>query len=492
MLVAMPVSAAAGFAVLRKWEVWLPAAALGGLIYGFSPYMVGQQLAHVELLLVPLPPLIAWTVASVLQRKGSPRRLGIRLGLLVAAQYLISPEVLAVTVVLTIVAVLFAAVRHRSQAVEVARGVWRPAVLAVVTAGVILAYPVWMMLAGPGHVTGSTWPAVNPYHNDLFSFGVPGPLQRVSLGLRSVGSRIAGPPGATEAGGYIGIPLLLVSALLGWRSRRSPRMQMAVGLLIVSAVLSLGPHLAIDGRTTTIPLPFLLLVHLPVFNDIIPVRISLEMFTCLAALVAFGLDDLRTDVGVRNSNVATVVTLAVAVVTLLPVWPPQGPYVQRPPTTLPAAIRRAIPDSTTLTYPYASLDAMGPMFWQAEDGFRFNLLGGYAYHPGPYGPDLYPGKMSPGTMQQFLASQGGFDVYGPPLTVTPALVSSAEVTLAQADVHAVIVDRAFPGSAPVVRLFSRALGPATLSAGGFSLWTALRLTAPLRPSRSACPPEERA
>ena len=40
-VLAMPVSASAAFVVLRKWQVWLPAAALGGLIYGFSPYMVG-------------------------------------------------------------------------------------------------------------------------------------------------------------------------------------------------------------------------------------------------------------------------------------------------------------------------------------------------------------------------------------------------------------------------------------------------------------------
>ena len=49
MILAMPASATAAFVVLRKWRVWLPAAALGGLIYGFSPYAVGQALGHVVL-----------------------------------------------------------------------------------------------------------------------------------------------------------------------------------------------------------------------------------------------------------------------------------------------------------------------------------------------------------------------------------------------------------------------------------------------------------
>ena len=77
MVLAMPISAGATFVVLRKWQVWSPAAALGGLIYGFSPYMVGQSLSHVVLIFLPLPPVIALTVVSILQRRGSPHRLGV-------------------------------------------------------------------------------------------------------------------------------------------------------------------------------------------------------------------------------------------------------------------------------------------------------------------------------------------------------------------------------------------------------------------------------
>jgi peptidoglycan/LPS O-acetylase OafA/YrhL len=105
----MPVSATAAFVVLRRWQVWSPAAALGGLLYGFSPYMVGQSRDHIELIFVPLPPFIALTVVSILQRRGSPLRLGIQLGLLVTAQYLISPEITAIVGVLTVAAVVFTA-----------------------------------------------------------------------------------------------------------------------------------------------------------------------------------------------------------------------------------------------------------------------------------------------------------------------------------------------------------------------------------------------
>ena len=95
MGLAMPLSATAAFIVLRKWQVWLPAAAIGGLVYGFSPYMVGQALGHVQMLFVPVLPFIAWTLVSIVRGSGSPMRLGLQLGLLIVAQYMIFVDVLA-------------------------------------------------------------------------------------------------------------------------------------------------------------------------------------------------------------------------------------------------------------------------------------------------------------------------------------------------------------------------------------------------------------
>ena len=493
MLLAMPVSATAAFVVLRKWHVWGPAAAIGGLIYGFSPYMVGQSLDHVELIFVPLPPFIALTVASILQRRSSPRRLGIRLGLLVAAQYLISPEVLAVVSIFTILAVACVALRRRANLPEVVRKVWKPAGIAVAVSALLVAYPVWMMIAGPQHFTGSTWPAMNPYHNDLLSFVVPGPLQRVSLGMRGLGTLLAFGSGVPEAGGYIGVPLLILGGIFAWRSRRSARMQLAVFLLLCAMVLTLGPYLVVDGRLTHVPLPFLLLNHIPLLNDIVPSRICFEVGACLAALIAFGLDDMhraptrskknssvrRQWARGRGSVIFAGMTLVILVATQLPQWPRQSQYVARPPAVLPTSIKRAVPvgDPVAITYPYATTYTMQPMLWQVEDGFKFRLLGGYAYHPNSSGrPSLAPSVMSPSGLQQFLAGQDPltvfayFKTYGRPLPVTPELVATTRATLSKYDVGLVIVDRSVPGSGPVMRLFNDALGPPKLSTGHFSLW----------------------
>ena len=56
MVLAMPISATAAFLVLMKWKTWLPAAAVGGPTYGFSPYMIGQALGILSPVLCPAPP----------------------------------------------------------------------------------------------------------------------------------------------------------------------------------------------------------------------------------------------------------------------------------------------------------------------------------------------------------------------------------------------------------------------------------------------------
>jgi hypothetical protein len=469
MLTAMPLSATAAFMVLRKWQVWTPAAAIGGLFYGFSPYMVASATGHPNLLFLPLPPLIVSALVSIVRRRGSPRRLGIQLGLLVTAQYLISPEVLGILAILAIPAVASVVIRHP----EIARGMAKPVGVSVAVAAVLLAYPVWMMVAGPQHFTGRPWPAANPWHNDLLSFVVPGPLQRVSLGMRSTGIRLIASGLGSAALGYIGVPVLVIAGFLAWRSRSSSRMKIASALLVAAGVLTLGSHLAFNGRLTHIPLPFLALDHVPLLQDILPLRINFAVAACVAAVIAFGLDDInRCDQPLRRrSSILAVVTLLVSVATQLPMWPPQGPYVPPPAVALPPSLRLPGGDPVTITYPYATYPKVQPMLWQAQAGFNFRLLGGYAYRPTSSGaPAAIPSVMSPPGLQQFLAAQEGADNFGPPLRVSPKLVTTARATLARYDVRVVIVDRSMSGSGPVMELFKEALGPPKRSVGQFTMW----------------------
>lgn len=501
MVLAMPVSAAAAFLVLRRWSVWGPAAALGGAIYGFSPYMVSQGLGHVELIFLPVPPLIALTIEAILHRRGNPRWLGIQLGALIWAQYLISPEVMADVALLSIAALVCIAVGNHAAWRTMARDALEPLTIAIGVVAVALAYPLWMLLAGPQRYAG-TFAALNADHYDLLSFVIPGRMQRVSFGLPSQwgGALNTNPYVQIEAGGYIGIPLLLVAAVLAWRSRHRARMQLTVVLLAVSGVLSLGSSLYVAGKATHIPLPFVVFEHLPMLNNIQPGRISFATNAFLAAAIAFGLDDwhlrqprARRGLGLGGrsrlsaAGLLAAVTLVALVVSHLPSWP----YVTPSTSALPAGVEQAIPprDPVTLTYPYPPV--LQPLLWQSADDYGFSLLGGYARHSNDQrsglsigaGLSASPIPMNPPELQRFLLLIDFLSSYGtspsaqiPEAPITPRLQKATRTALLRYRVQVVLVDRTSGGALHVMKLFHDVLGPPNDRLNSYSLWVHVQRT----------------
>src|SRR5882724_1980447 len=124
---AFPLSALSAYLLLRRWIRWRPAAFAGGLLYGFSPYLAAQGLGHLNLAFVPLPPLIFLVLCQIAAPgPGSgPRKpwaWGAALALLCVAQFFVSIEVLASTVIIGVTGLLAAAVVHR----DGARERWKP------------------------------------------------------------------------------------------------------------------------------------------------------------------------------------------------------------------------------------------------------------------------------------------------------------------------------------------------------------------------------
>ena len=276
---------------------------------------------------------------------------------------------------------------------------------------------------------------------------------------------------STEFGGYIGIGVLALTGVLVWRSRRSPGMQLATVLFLGAAILSLGPYLVIDARSTHVPLPFLVLAHLPLVENILPNRFSLAVSACLAAMIGFGLDDMhrhRPAPKWLTSRVFAGALGVALVVTQLPQWP----YSTTPESTLPAHTTDFLTrDPVTITYPFATGLTPQALEWQMENRYAFRLLGGYAHVTNPKG-DLVtaPSLMDPPGLQTFLTAQAGVDLYGPPPPLGRELVSATRSALSRYGVDMVIVDRSEPGSGPVMKLFEQTLGAATFSSSQFSLW----------------------
>lgn len=480
VLAAMPASAAAAYLVLRRWQVWEPAAAFGGLMYGYSPYMVDQGAVHLHLTFVPLPPVILSLLAHVIAcpdvSSSVRRRRIIWLAAAAAGQYLISPEVLAMTGVVGLAALLFVWVRWASisprGAVDRRRGIAELVMAGGVSAAAV-AYPVWLQFFGPLHYRGTVWPVRNSWYADLAAMVAPSHWQAIKPFLATQGNTLSQIT-RDETTAYIGIGVLLVGAFLAGRAQQSAAVRLAAWCTLVSLILSLGPVLVVDGRTMGFPMPFRLLATIPLFSSILPVRFALFTGAGLAAVTAFAMSFLHAQASAdgRPSRRWLMKPLAVAgfvTVTWLPAWPYAAGATTLPPKSL-SGLSGRVP--LLLTYPYPSEAGDQALVWQAARDFSFRVLGGYAYRAEPSGkPTLLPPLLRPAGIQEWLVGeQTGFGRLYPKPPAYGDVLGEVKPFIAMNRVDGVLVDTAQPKGLQVEGLFHRALGAPSADAGPFVLW----------------------
>lgn len=506
-------SAWAALWVLRRWALSLGAAFVGGLFYGFSPYLIGQGAGHVNLAFVPLLPVLVYLCSELLRgRSARPRRTALILGVVAAAQFLISAEILADSAVLTVISVVLLALVHP-------RGIWRNARRAVrATAWALASFvplaaaELWALLFGAQHITGKVSPEVAKglVRADLLAPVVPDRLMRVgSAGAIREGSTFV-MGNLLENGSYLGVPLLLVVVGLVVWARRDRRVIFAAAMAVVAFVLSLGNTLTVDGRATSFALPFRLLMQLPQFANITAARFSAFTDLALAGVLGFGLDLLwRRDglgrAGERADEAAAelaphptrgrpwrgVLAFGIVAAALVPLVP-RVPYPVSA-TSVPAFFTSSavdvIPaDGLVLAYPYPYSPTDQAMLWQADAGFRFSLLGGYALAPSPHGGGTYnPPSPVPASLRQFFRSGlSARPVTFSQLFVDPHAVETAACSFFRADhVSAVVIDpdlsmpiiwvqritvRTRPDAGLALQLMRTITGEAPRSSGGVDLW----------------------
>jgi hypothetical protein len=409
LMLAMATSATACYALARRFTTWRPAAFFAGILYGFSPYMVGQGLYHLNLLFVPLPPLMFLVLYELLiVQRGRPERWGALLALLVCAQFFISSEVLAETAVIGVVAVVVLVVLHPGAVAARARHAAVGLAVAVAISAVVLVGPVLYALHGPGHVTGP----INPYpaqvnRADLLGAVVPNLDQRFApASLVQIGNRFAANP--PENGSYLGIPLLVVLAAFTVALRRVGLVSFCAVMVAAAYLLSLGARLIVSGSPSTaltsgLLLPGAIFDHIPLLDSGAPARLSLFVALFAGLILAVGLDHLRQAAaesrrGMSSSRsrhaaprssrpvVATALAAAVGIgvlIPLVPSWPYPVNAVDTPAYFTTDGVDAVPAGSAALLYPYpaAGVDDALPMLWQATAKMRFKTPGGYFLVP---------------------------------------------------------------------------------------------------------------
>jgi len=364
------------------------AAAVGGAFCGFAPGIVSQANGHPNIATQVLVPIILWRGLR-LREQGRVLRNGIILGLLIAYQAFINEEILLFTALGSGLFVLVWALHDRAEARRLAGTFFKGVGVAALTAGVLLAYPLYIQFFGLQSYHG-LWSEAENFGADLRSF-VSFPGQSLA-GSWHEAARLAQNP--AEENAFFGWPLVVLSVVLATIFRQRIVVRAAVVAGGVLGLLSVGSRLRINGAMTNLPGPYAILEPLPLFDSVITTRLALFLIPVIALLIAVWIDATQTDVRGSREQVfrGRLVAIGLVVAALLPIAPTPLPTKQRTPTPeffTSGVWRQYVPeDRTVVAVPVTSFkNAMEGMQWAADQRLDFRLAGGYFLRPGQRYPD---------------------------------------------------------------------------------------------------------
>jgi len=367
------------------------AAAVGGLFAGFAPGFISHANGHLNWTAGWVAPVVIWWVLK-LRQPGKWLRNGAVLGVLLAIGFSIAAEGLFFVALASMVFVV---------AWSLSRATWAearaatPTVLAAlvvtaVVAGALLAYPLYMHFAGPGTFSGTGFNQRH-YVEDVASY--------VGFASRSLAGWAGLDNGdlasnSTEQTSFFGVPLMvfLVFVIGALWSEAAPGRRATLRALFIVGVffmlLSWGPRLNFLNYETSIPLPYAILMRLPLFNSALPARYSLVVVGVIAILLALAADRVLSSERMSiRAQTTWAAGFAVALVPLFPMPLLSAERAPEPQFIADGTWQRYVSDGGVISaLPLAWTGAADGQRWQAYTMARgkaqFKIPDGYFLGPG--------------------------------------------------------------------------------------------------------------
>ncbi|MEI6687972.1 MAG: hypothetical protein WCN97_01280 [Thermoleophilia bacterium] len=405
LAIAAPALAAWGaYLLCRHLTRSALAAIIGGWVFGFSSYMLGETLNHVNLALVWALPLIVLVVIRLIERSIRPVRGMLALGALIAMQFLTFTEIAATATLVGTLTLLFALALGPT---ELRRRILQAIPWVAAAYGIAIAIASPLLLAALLHRN----PIDERIRPDLFPLDLKNLVMPTAItwagGQRFQDASLQFVGNLTEQLGYLG-PVLIIAAVGGVLRWRQERWVWVVTFgVLLSIVLALGAHLTISGDPYWV-MPWQLLTHLPLIKLALPTRVVVFAWLGISVLVAlFIVPREREEPGLVALRL---VVVGIALICLLPV--PRSDLwrtdMATPPGIASGAATAEIPDdAVVLILPY-SFRGDG-MYWQALARMRYRMAGGYSaavlpaeYLPFPVVYGFYSDQLPANPRQELL------------------------------------------------------------------------------------------
>jgi hypothetical protein len=434
-----------GFLAAQRFVDRPAACFVAGLVYGFSPALIAQAMAHPHVMVSLFPPIALILGHEILVRRHMhPAAAGALAGVAAALQLLTGEELLAVTLVVAAIGVALLALLHREEVRAVLPYAAKAAGAALLVFAIVAAYPLGFQFLGPQVVFGNVQPP-DVYVSDFLAFILPANF------IHFTGN-------TAENDAYVGLPLLVLFAgglVVGWRSVAIRW----IGLMtLLVAVLSLGPHLHVNGNVTQVFLPWAAVASLPLMGSALPARLMAIGFLGIAVVVAWMCT--RAITATQPWRIATGVVLLAGLAAIAPSLPYPSAPAAVPSFFRPGGgVAQIPPGSVVLVTPFSSHESTDAMYWQAVANYRFRMPEGDAFTPGPYlGPH-------PSFIQATLDELDA----GHTVAVTPDVRTMALADLKAFGVTTIVAGPS-RGQSAIVSFLTEVEGAAPVEDGGVKVW----------------------
>lgn len=459
LVTAAPVLASVtGFWWLRRHTGRPGGAMLGGLIIGFNPYMAGHMLGHLNLTFVAAVPVMLMLCEDLLWRRPRrQRRTAVYLGLVTAAQAGISEELILITAIGMLLALIVAAALNWTALSAALRSSWRAFALAVM---------VFVLVAAPLLVDQLFLSAHVPLHAGIYRADVGDYLVPLHRQLIDPNRPHLTYLGGAEDGVYLGALLIAVLVTgVALTVARDRAVRVAALTLSVLVLLTFG-----DSGPGGIAMPWRLFSRLPLLTSVLPARFSFVSWLLIAWLVSRWIDQLRRRPDEQRGRVTAwrglaLLGVALALVPVVPRMVSAGPVPTPVAFFTSGQVRSALHEGApVLLLPTAGPGDVTGMYYQQQADFRFSQPGGYAlraaHDNAAYGPP-----------DSALIRLTVRDASGAVLAADPDAILAGRRQLSAQHYQAIIVVRAAPDAARLAALAQLLAGGAPdQSVGGVWIW----------------------
>ena len=405
-LLAAPLNAFCAFLLLKHLYKNNAAAFLGGYVFGFSSYVMGQLLGRLNLDFVCLIPLAVLFFVMHIKNEINKYYFIAIMAIIIFLEAGISTEILATATLFGFTSIILFLIFENGLRKKI---LFSSLYLAAsyLVAAILLSPFIYFLIKGFPDIPKFINVSPTTYSSDLLNYIIPTPITRVGRSVFSnIASRFTG--NYSEEGAYIGFPLLLLTAL-SFRGYVTDKKRAGIPLFIIFIIViafSFGPYLHVNGVNTHIKMPWTFFTHVPLIRGADPTRFTNYASLIVAIVIGFWLSAEKAP---KKKYIATLASIFF----IIPNTSMYNWGSQRTPSVF--SKHKMLKGANVIVLPFAY---NGPsMFWQLESGMKFNMVGGYVgtFAPPPFRrlqvtSDLFSGVPGKGFQDLFRAYCAQFHV----------------------------------------------------------------------------------